>query len=69
MENIWRFFDNINCVSGIVVANSKEIAINYAIHYLKTHFSDIVNVDVCVWKIEDDDDYRKSFPYAVAISY
>ena len=72
MSNIWRFFDNMHCVSGIVIADSNKEAKERSEKYLVKHFSDIKNIeslDVCVWKIEDDDDYCASEPYAVAVSY
>ena len=72
MENIWRFFDNTHCISGIVVADSRDDAINLTKKYLVEHFIDIDNIDlldVCVWEIKYDDDYDKDCPYAVAVSY
>ena len=72
MENIWRFFDNTHCVGGIVYAESEAKAIYLTEKYLVGHFSDITNIeslDICVWKIANDDDYDKRFPNAVATSY
>lgn len=72
MDNIWRFFDNTHCISGIVFAATKEDAINRTKQYLVKQFSDINNeetLDICVWEIQYDDDYNKNFPYAVVISY
>lgn len=72
MKNIWRFFDKTHCISGIVISKSEEDAICYTKRYLVKQFTDITSedsLDVCVWSIEDDDDFNHDFPYAVAINY
>lgn len=72
MKSIWRFFEQNNCISGIVITKSEEEAICYAQKYLANQFNNIKNedsLDVIVWRIEDDDDYNNKFPYAIAINY
>lgn len=68
MENIWRFYNG--AVSGIVVAESEEEAVELATRYLQIRFDDIdKDMNITVWKVDEDDDFRDDFPFAVAVSY
>ena len=72
MENLWRFYDDNLGISGVCIGDNKEDAKKNAEYYLSIQFDDIrdmQNMNVVVWKFTDDDDYRKDFPYAIAVSY
>ena len=69
MKNIWRFYNGK--VSGIVVANTEEEAIEISNYYLKIQFDDISMGDevMSVWHITKDDDFRSDYPVACAVAY
>lgn len=69
MKNIWRFYNGK--VSGIVIAETEQKAIECANYYLKIQFDDIGKDDevVSVWRITKDDDFRSDYPFACAVAY
>lgn len=69
INGLWKFYDDVNNISGIVVGNNKEEARMNASTYIREFFDDIKDkdTDVYVWEIEKDDDYHCD--YAIAINY
>lgn len=69
INGLWRFYDAANNIGGIVIGNDAKEAGTNASAYIKEFFDDIKNKtpNVCVWKIEDDDDYHCN--YAIATNY
>ncbi|HBM70041.1 MAG TPA: hypothetical protein DD377_01325 [Firmicutes bacterium] len=69
INRLWKFYDDANNISGIVVGNDTEEARMNASAYIRVFFDDITKnePDVYVWKIEDDDDYHCD--YAIATNY
>lgn len=69
INGLWKFYDDSNNISGIVIGSDTEEARMNASEYIREFFDDIKgkDPDVYVWKIEDDDDYHCD--YAIATHY
>jgi hypothetical protein len=69
INGLWRFYDEVNGLGGIVVGEDTNEARDNAMAYIREYFDDIrpKDPDVYVWKIEYDDDYHGS--YAIATNY
>lgn len=69
INGLWRFYDEANNISGIVVGNNAKIATINARVYIMEYFNNITekSPNVCVWRVEDDDDYHCD--YAIATNY
>ena len=68
MEYLWRFYNG--AVSGVVVADSRENALEKVTAYLKGNFADAeTDEELQVWPCMEDDDYNEKFPGVLAVSY
>lgn len=67
MEKLWRFW--AGSVSGVVVADSHEDAMEKVERYMKGHFSDAECQGLTVWPCTKDDDYDENFPDVLAVDY
>ena len=88
MENImYRWYykeEGKKTISGVVLAETWDDAVEKTKEYLEHQFDDINgemnfitlkdtkesnSVTVWVWKADDDDDYNSTFPDCIAVSY
>lgn len=73
MDNIWRFYDWKNGISGFCIGATKEEATNNAVVYLINLFKRRgLEIDMQlfeVWNSTLDDDYREDFPFALTVNY
>lgn len=68
INGLWRFYDEVNNISGITCGSGSEEAHDNAVFYIKEFFNDIKTEEprVAAWPIEDDDDYHCNDTIAIA---
>lgn len=73
IKSLWRFYDEANSISGIVVGDNKDEATANAIEYLKEYFGkgrryeyDFREPSMVVWEVEADEAYNSK---AIAVAY
>ena len=75
IKDLWRFYDEANSISGIVVGDNENEAKANTIEYLNKHFGKGIRHNygfrkprVVVWEVEADDDYDGECK-AIAVAY
>ena len=71
---LYRFLDEVNYISGICYGKDKENAKHNVRDYIIHRFDNIHPVEVSVnnikvWGIEEDEDYKEDYPFAIATGY
>ncbi len=76
--NIYVWYTEALCISGITCAETKELAAKQAEDYLSEMFPwdedelsnrGYTNLELCVWPIEEDETYRNKYPTTIAMNY
>lgn len=76
--NIYRWYTEALCVSGVTCAETKELATKQVNDYLVEVFpwdadelydNGYIDLELQVWPIEEDDIYCKQYPMTIATSY
>lgn len=60
LKNIWRYSVNEGDAGGIVIAENKDEAYRKIFNKYKA-FNESGEVEIIVWKAEDDDYYDKNY--------